>query len=127
MTDPLSIPAIALGQLDLEEKLQLIPTALRDASEAYSKKLAAYKKKYALALGSAPYFDDNGKRYTNDERKEMAYLEAETLWLDAELAKAERDYYKSVEEILSSVLNSHQSRMKAALRIDEAHSRFGEG
>ncbi|AXN53504.1 hypothetical protein HOT82_gp091 [Gordonia phage Ronaldo] len=126
-TDPLSVPGIAVGQQELEGKLQLIPEALRKSSEDYARKLADYKKSYSLALAAVPYFNKEDRRYTNDERKEMAYLEVEEKWLDAELAKVEMNYYKSVEEILSSVLNSHQSRMKAALKVEEAHERYGQG
>lgn len=124
--DSLSIAAIAREQQRIEQELQSVPALMRDADSKVVEAEMQLNRARAKALHELPD-KINGVKLLAADRESRVFEDTEEEFEAHRLAVVEADYLRSRFRALNSVLTSLASRMKAALGVDNAHARYGEG
>jgi len=124
--DPLSVPAIATRQQQVEGEVQGVPELQKSMDEAALEAEMAYRKAEAKALLGMPATVD-GRKLTVAEREARVFSETEGVWELWQSAKIQAEYAKGVGRAALAELSSLQSRLRVAHESDKAHGRLGAG
>lgn len=126
--DPLSVPDIAMRQVEVEQQIQQIPqmqlesdTEALDAESEYGKAKARAGAEVKAAARAA------GEKLTVAEREEQIDSRVGEQWYRMRDTRIQADYVRTLMRVALAELTSLQSRLKAANAAGVAHSQFGGG